>query len=78
MKCFYYCSGEDSDLVECDKCGIAVHEGNVVTLLMNDLWSLLFQVAMGFLSKWIISVTMVRNCHHSPLCHGFVMLVKLG
>lgn len=21
------CSGEDGDLVECDKCGIAVHEG---------------------------------------------------
>ena len=25
--CVRACSGEEGDLVECDKCGIAVHEG---------------------------------------------------
>lgn len=32
----YYCSGEDGDLVECDKCGIAVHEGNGVAFVGCD------------------------------------------
>ena len=30
------CSGEDGDLVECDKCGIAVHEGMDVLLILQD------------------------------------------
>ena len=75
-------------MVECDKCGIAVHEGMYVCMYVCTVPVLLLplhgttemcdiQVAMASLMKKTTSVTTVLNYPPSQLFLGFVMLAKL-
>lgn len=46
--------------------------------IVVSFWNGLSQVAMVFLKKRTISLTMAPTCHPLPQCLGFVMPANLG